>query len=405
VVFASAADGVDGDGAPAALDVPLAVPYDPPTEPVAPVGASFGEEPTGAYDPFIAAPLPAPEPVPEMAAVGAAGLFPGGEATVATPIVQPRVGGGDGDGPVGEKKKKKIPTSTKFLVIAIAWVGLVLVLINQFKHDAPEANLSAQLETNGATFDDGGTPDIIDTPEEEAADLNGDGVLDEQELELAHEAAAAAAGTDGDLAAGGEAGDGSGGGTTSGGSSGSDDPTAETLVPGAAPSGGGTATGGSTGGTTGGSSGDTTATTTSGGAGGGIVGGVTTTTAKSGGSGATTTTTAGGGGGGTATTTATTTAGGGGGGGTTTPTPTDTTITIAGNSGNGFTYSPHNFTVPAGSRVRMTNTSANAHTWKLGDGVAIPVAKGATTIYQTVQSTVTYRCTLHTGMTGTITVD
>lgn len=366
--------------------------------------APFDPDATATFGPFVAAPTPA-------APVGAAGMFSASAPTMATPVVGGVAGAGAGtmvveevvDDEGDEPPKKKIPTSTKFLLIAIAWVALVFVLINQFKKDAPEANLSAQLDTtDGATFDDGGTPDIIDTPSEEAADLNGDGVLEADELAQAREGSATAGR---ELATGGAGGgEGSGGssGSSGGGSGGggSDDPTAGAALPGAAP----------TGGATGGGSGTTTTTVAagggSGGSGGDGGGATTTTTTKSGGGTTTTTTT-------TKATTTTTSAppAGGGGGGQTSP------ITLAvGAKDKKYVYPPgftKDLVLPRGSRITFTNNETSAgtgrdHSFTISDGVwdsgILGKNKFATSPGLPAGS-YTYACSTHPDtMNGTLTV-
>lgn len=191
-----------------------------------------------------------------------------------------------------EKKKKRIATSTKVVLVVAGWLLLTLFLIGEFSKDkTPTADtVSAQLDTvdGDLEFDDGGTPDIVDTEAEALFDTDGDGYLSETERASAIEAYEAAV-ESGEIAIGEPW-----NGFTGGSATATDEGAAESAVPGAAPAAGGisggTGAGAGTGGGTGGGGAAATTTTVASGGGGG--GGATTTTAKpsGGGTGSTTTT-------------------------------------------------------------------------------------------------------------------
>lgn len=304
---------------------------------------------------------------------------------------------GDDEGEPTEKKKR-IATSTKIVLVVAGWLLLTLFLVGEFSEDkTPTDTVEAQLDTVDDVDGEIAEEDVV--IDEEAAlesfDADGDGVLSESERAAAVEAYEAAVAS-GEISIG-EAWK----GVTGGIATATEEGVGESAAPGAAPpSGAGTSDG--SGGTSSGSgsgsdSGSTTTTATAGGGGGG---GSTTTTAKPSGGGTTDTTVKP-----STTTTPTTTEA--------SPPPpppgsppVDRTITISGNLGVGFAYSPRNFTVPAGSRISMVNNSSRDHTWKLGDGPDEPVVKEATVGPRVVTETVTYRCTIVAhNLSGTITVE
>lgn len=180
-----------------------------------------------------------------------------------------------------DEKPKKMATSTKVVLIAAVWVLFTLFLVGRFSQDKPDA-VSTQFGTSEG-FDDGGTPDVIDTPEEEAADVNGDGVLDDDELAAAVEGLASAReeASAGDAASAGDPG--GAGGSSGGGYDGTPtDAPATPAVPGAPPAGATTTTVGG-----GGTITKTTTTTTTTAGGGATT--ITTSTTTTAGGGATTT--------------------------------------------------------------------------------------------------------------------
>ena len=203
---------------------------------------------------------------------------------------------GDGDGEdEAPEKQKRIKTSTKVVLVAAGWVLLTLFLIGQFSADKAQPSAVARLDTvsgeDGATdetLEEEFEPEPVDTEEEEALDVDGDGFLSAEEQGIVEGEAAASLDGGGSSSSGEGAsgstggGTGSGSGSTSGGESGG----GGNAVPGAAPATTTTARTGAGGGAT--------TTTTAGGGGGGGGGGTTSTTAttKPGGGGTTTTTTA-----------------------------------------------------------------------------------------------------------------
>jgi plastocyanin len=277
------------------------------------------------------------------------------------------------------KKKKRVATSTKIVLVVAGWILLTLFLVGEFSENKNKPNTaSAELQTTTPEFDDGGTPDIVDTEAEAEFDLDGDGFLDETERTAAIEAFEASVEA-GEVAIGeSDVSDSEGGGT--GAYPGPDGETAETAVPGAAPSSGGSAT--------------NTTTTTAKPSGGG--GGSPTTTAPA------PTTTKPGAPAPTTTTTPPTTA----------PPPppgaqpTDNTIVVTGTPG-AFVLEPRDLSIVQGSRVRMQNLSNKDHKWKVGNRDEVTVDKaGGVSDYQVfnTKGTISYRCTIHPGMDGTITV-
>jgi plastocyanin len=93
-----------------------------------------------------------------------------------------------------------------------------------------------------------------------------------------------------------------------------------------------------------------------------------------------------------------------GGGGT----AADVTISIVGNAGSG-SYSPNPRTVTVGQTVAWKNNDTMTHTatddgsaWSTGN-----IGAGATSapITMGTAGTFTYHCTIHAGMTGTLTVN
>lgn len=275
-------------------------------------------------------------------------------------------------------KKKRVATSTKVILVVGGWLLLTLFLVGQFsKGSAGPDTVSAQLDTVNEDFDDGGTPDVVDTDAELVFDSDGDGYLDETERAAVVEAYEAAVAS-GEVVVGepwhGTVSEGSALATDDG-------ATAAPAVPGAGPASDASASAAPPGLT----SETTTTTTKPGGA-----TSTTTTTTKSGGTSSTTTTAKAA----PASTTTTTAAD---------AAPVDRAITVSGNP-SGFSYDPRSFSVPSGSRVKMVNRSTAAHTWQIGDGAPKPLPKDGTIDYQTITSTVSYRCTIHPGMEGTITV-
>lgn len=276
------------------------------------------------------------------------------------------------------KKKKRVATSTKIVLIVAGWILLTLFLVGEFsrnKNNPDTAN--AELQTTTGEFDDGGTPDIVDTEAEAEFDLDGDGFLDESERSAALEAFEASVEA-GEVAIGeSDVSESEGGGSGDGTYPGPDGETATPAVPGAAPSSGS--------------------------------GSSTTTTAKPSGGGGSPTTTAAPATtkpGNAPTTTASPT--------TTSPTPTTAppaptagppqTIEIT-KSGSDYIYTPRNFTVSPGTQVNMFNNSNALHNWKVGNATPEVLAKGFKTEYRTINATVDYRCTIHDELTGRITVE
>lgn len=273
------------------------------------------------------------------------------------------------------KKKKRVATSTKIVLVVAGWILLTLFLVGEFSRnkDKPDT-ASAELQTTTGEFDDGGTPDVVDTEAEAEFDLDGDGFLDETERSAALEAFEASVEA-GEVAIGeSDVSESDGGGSGDATYPGPEGETATSAVPGAAPSSGSS----------------------------------TTTTAKpSGGGGASPTTTA--------APATTTTRQGNAPTTTTSPTttapppgaqPSDTTIVVTGTPG-AFVLEPRNFSIVQGSRVRMQNLSNKDHKWKVGNRDEVTVNKtGGISDYQefNTKGAISYRCTIHPDMDGTITV-
>jgi plastocyanin len=283
------------------------------------------------------------------------------------------------------RKKKRVATSTKIVLVVAGWILLTLFLVGEFSENRNKPDTaSAELETTTEEFDDGGTPDIVDTEAEAEFDLDGDGFLDEAERGAALEAFEASVEA-GEVAIGESdvsesEGSGGGGGTYPG----PDGETATPAVPGAAPSGGS--------------------------------GSSTTTTAKPGGGGSPTTTAAPtttkpGGGGGTTSTTPTTAA----------PPPPPTTEApgdpVALNvTASGFLYQypagySKNLSLPAGSTISFKNTEASAnidHSFSIVNGWDSGVVNknsAVKTSPELAKGSYEYRCKVHpTTMNGTLTV-
>lgn len=269
--------------------------------------------------------------------------------------------------------KAGIPTGTKVVVVAAAWLLLTLFLVDRFSHD-PAANGSTRLDQVAADEDENEAP--ADEEQGEDGDESDDGW--------------------GEDAGAGEAGVGAGG-------------YAEALAAtGADPVAGGAGSGGVypgvpaqvSGGVGGGSAAPgaaPAATSSTAPAGPAAPGGGSATTAPSTGATTTTTMVAPGGGG----------SGGGGGSTHTTaaPAPPEYTITILANKQQGkWVYDTADLSVPSGSLVRMVNESSTAHTWKIGDGTAIELPAKGSTGYRTFTTTVTFACTRHDYMRGKVTV-
>lgn len=264
--------------------------------------------------------------------------------------------------------RPRVGTSTKFVLVAAAWLLLTLFLVGRFSGGPPPEG-STRLDQS-----------VTDEEDQEADD--GEGAAAEAEAgdapvgeALAGDYADAATiygdGTSAGAGAGGAAGGGSGvyAGVPADGSAGVGGGGA---APGAAPGAPGTTT--SPGPAPG--SGGTGATTTP------PTGGSTTdTTAASGGGSGTTTTTAG-------------------------ASPPDApaaaaTVRISWN-GNKFVYDKSNFSVPSGSVVRMVNDTAESHTWKMSTwNVSIPPGGY---VDRTITATGQFGCDTHRYMTGRITV-
>lgn len=136
------------------------------------------------------------------------------------------------------KKKKRVATSTKIVLVVAGWLLLTLFLVGEFSENKNKPDTaSAELQTT-EEFDDGGTPDIVDTEAEAEFDLDGDGFLDETERSAALEAFEASVEA-GEVAIGeSDVSDSDGSGSGDGTYPGPDGATAETAVPGAAPASG-----------------------------------------------------------------------------------------------------------------------------------------------------------------------
>lgn len=141
------------------------------------------------------------------------------------------------------KKKKRVATSTKIVLVVAGWILLTLFLVGEFSENKNEPDTAnAELQTTTGEFDDGGTPDIVDTEAEAEFDLDGDGLLDETERSAALEAFEASVEA-GEVAIGeSDVSESDGGGSGGGSYPGPDGATAETAVPGAAPSSGSSTT-------------------------------------------------------------------------------------------------------------------------------------------------------------------
>ena len=302
------------------------------------------------------------------------------------------------------RKKKRIATSTKIVLVVAGWLLLTLFLIGEFSKDKTPTGDTASAQLDTVDSDGDGELDAEDDLfiDEEVAleefDTDGDGVLSESERAAAVEAYEAAVAS-GEIVTGEPW-----KGVTGGAATATEEGTGESAMPGAGPTSGGSGSGSGTGSGSG-------STGTGGGA--GSTGSTTTTAASSGGGGrgATTTTTKG------AAQSPTTTANP-----TTTTSPTTTspppppppppdevsesTIVVTGTPG-AFILAPRSFTVAVGSKVRMQNSSNKDHKWKLSDRPEILVEKGTVSAYQTfnTRGTISYHCTIHDKMDGTITVE
>lgn len=261
-------------------------------------------------------------------------------------------GGADGeseDDAVGAPRRG-MKTLTKVVLVAVGWVLLTLFLVGQFSDDPADENARARLDTTSENVDLDGDGVVDEVVEEEATDVNGDGIIEIGEG--IDEGEATASGEDGDDggtegAAGVGAGESSGASAGSGSGSYQATPTetrSPNAVPGAPPPGGTSAT--TTGADSSGSS-STTSTTQ----------GPTTT---AGGGGATSSSTS-------TTTTTTTTAG--------QPPPSNSAIILIVKARNEAYEYPSgysaNFSFATGSKVRIDNIEAGngtKHTFTVVDG-------------------------------------
>ncbi|HZU72082.1 MAG TPA: cupredoxin family copper-binding protein [Acidimicrobiales bacterium] len=109
----------------------------------------------------------------------------------------------------------------------------------------------------------------------------------------------------------------------------------------------------------------------------------------------------------------TTTASGGSGSGTTSTTkaPSATTTTSGQKTFaitiQNFAFSPSNLNVPVGATVTVTNKDSSTHTWTANDGTfdSGDLAQGKSFSFTFKKAgSYPYKCTLHTFMTGTVTV-
>lgn len=293
---------------------------------------------------------------------------------------------------VDDDAPKRVKTTTKVALVAVGWVLLTLFLIGQFSggRDAPDRARLDTVAGAGADLDDDG--DFDEYVEEDAYDVNGDGIIEVGEG--VREGVATASG-----------GPPRGGG--SGAASGEDGAGASTGP--AAPSEAGAgAAGGATGGTAGGAAGEAGS------------GGATATTTRSGT--ATTSTTAAGGSSGTGTgsTTSTTASPSDGGGSSspssTAPAPTSTSpiILIVKARNNAYQY-PNgygaDFALASGSQIRFDNDEGNSgvkHSFTIPtfwDSGEIKAGDGTRTSPPIPPGAYTYTCTRHPAtMRGTITV-
>ncbi len=307
----------------------------------------------------------------------------------------------DDEGAAGRGMK----TSTKVVLVAAGWVLLTLFLVGQFSDDPTDQTATARLDTvAGGNVDLDGDGIIDEVVEEEATDVNGDGIIEIGEG--VDEGVASASGADGGDSGGadgsGASGEGGGGSSAESGSY-QATPTESggaSAVPGAAPSSGGT-----TGGTSGGTSGSSSSTTT---AGGGSSGGSSSTTSTT----RPPTTTTGGGGGGTSSTT-TTTAGGGGSPPPPPPPGNSAIILIVKARNEAYEYpAGHgaNLQLPTGSQIRLDNieSTGQRHSFTIPaiwDSGEIKSDQGTRTSPALSPGTYTYTCTKHPAtMRGTITV-
>ncbi len=306
---------------------------------------------------------------------------------------------GDADADDGEDAPRRgMKTLTKVALVAVGWVLLTLFLVGQFSgDDAADESATARLDTvAGGDLDGDGIIDEV--VEEEATDVNGDGIIEIGEgIDEGTATASVANGGDGDAAGS----DGSGGSSAgSGGSSGSGSgsyqatPTesgSPNAVPGAPPPAGST-------------SGGTSSTTAGGGSGGGSSS--TTSTTR-----ATTSTTSGGGSGTTSTSTTTTTASGGG---SPPPPPTNSAIILIVKARNARYEYPAgygaDFALATGSQVQFDNieSTGQRHSFTIPavwDSGEIKAGDGTRTSPHLLPGTYTYMCTKHpTTMRGTIAV-
>ncbi len=258
-------------------------------------------------------------------------------------------------------------TSTKVVLVAAGWLLLTLFLVGRFS-GSPTAERATRLDqaAAGDEGDEVAVPGEEDPDEASAGDSQEIGVGEFGDGTAAYADAAAIGGTDAVTG-------GTGGGVYAGvPAEGSGGVGGGGALPGVAPAPGPTA---------GAPAAD---------------GGSTTTTAPSPGGTTDTTAPSGGGGGGTTTTTSAAAPPPGSG-------PEERTITISRRQGR-YVYDWPSLSLPAGSRVRMADSTNASHTWKIGNDGPIAVPKSGFTDYRTFNSTVSFRCTVHEELKGTITV-
>lgn len=293
----------------------------------------------------------------------------------------------------------RVRTGTKVVLVAAGWVLLTLFLIGQFSSDTEQAGDRARLDTvAGADLD--GDGDVDEVVEEEASDVNGDGII---EVGEGVEEGTATASTEEDgsstdppgsgSAPSGSSGSADGGASPGGAADDGGDGAGADAVPGAAPSGGTTAT------TSGAGSGGSTTTTAR--ASGGSTGG------GSSGTSSTTTTTSGGGSGGSSGSSTTTT--------TAAPSTASSPIILIVRARDERYEYPSGFSadlrLPVASQIRLDNVEANAgvrHSFTIPtfwDSGKIRSGDGTRTSPPLPQGSYTYTCTEHpVPMRGTITV-
>ncbi len=310
------------------------------------------------------------------------------------------------DGALEDDKpaRKRMKTSTKIVLIVAGWMVLTLLLIGQFSKNAPDESADARLDTaTEGNVDLDGDGVVDEVVQEEATDVNGDGIIEIGEGVNEGVARSSADGTDGTGSEAGTSGSATGGAGGSGLASGYVGVTpGESGSPNAvagAPPPAGTTSGGST-------SGGTPSTTTSGGS---TPGGATssTTTTRS------TTTTSSGGGGSATSSTSTTPTTAGGGSPPPPPPPNSAIILIVKARNAAYEYPAGysaNFSFATGSKVQFDNIESTGvkHSFTIPavwDSGEIKPGDGTRTSPALSPGTYTYACTKNpTTMRGTITV-